>query len=94
MGPCGEPWARSTFLRSEGDSNSRYPFGVYKLSRFASSATRASLLIKAVAVVSAFRVAKVENLFETDKSFLHVVSKFFFFPLPVKLLPVQIFPGK
>lgn len=31
-------------LRSKRDSNPRYPFGVYKLSRFASSATRASLL--------------------------------------------------
>ncbi len=32
-------------LRSDRDSNSGYPFGVYTLSRRASSATRASLLL-------------------------------------------------
>ena len=32
------------FLRREGDSNPRNPFGVYTLSRRASSTTRASLL--------------------------------------------------
>ena len=31
-------------LRREGDSNPRYPLGVYTLSRRASSTTRASLL--------------------------------------------------
>ena len=34
-------------LRREGDSNPRYPLGVYTLSRRASSTTRASLLINA-----------------------------------------------
>ena len=34
-----------TLLRREGDSNPRYAFGVYTLSRRASSATRASLLL-------------------------------------------------
>ena len=33
-----------SFLRREGDSNPRYPLGVYTLSRRASSTTRASLL--------------------------------------------------
>ena len=33
-----------SLLRREGDSNPRYPLGVYTLSRRASSTTRASLL--------------------------------------------------
>ena len=33
-------------LRREGDSNPRYPLGVYTLSRRASSTTRASLLMQ------------------------------------------------
>ena len=33
------------FLRKEGDSNPRYPLGVYTLSRRASSTTRASFLV-------------------------------------------------
>ena len=41
----------SVFLRSERDSNSRYAFGVYTLSRRASSATRASLLVFAFAKI-------------------------------------------
>ena len=35
---------RKSLLRREGDSNPRNPFGVYTLSRRASSTTRASLL--------------------------------------------------
>ena len=37
-------WIFSAFKRSDRDSNSGYPFGVYTLSRRASSATRAPLL--------------------------------------------------
>ena len=36
---------RKSLLRREGDSNPRNPFGVYTLSRRASSTTRASLLV-------------------------------------------------
>ena len=41
-----QAWTRSLgkVLRREGDSNPRNPFGVYTLSRRASSTTRASLL--------------------------------------------------
>ena len=37
-------WKLACWLRSEGDSNPRYAFDVYTLSRRASSATRASFL--------------------------------------------------
>ena len=43
----------SVLGRSEGDSNSRYAFGVYTLSRRASSATRASLQNVCLAIMGA-----------------------------------------
>ena len=45
------PFYRILLGRSERDSNSRYAFGVYTLSRRASSATRASLLVFAFAKI-------------------------------------------
>ncbi len=44
-GPIDHSGISPFSLRREGDSNPRYAFDVYTLSRRASSATRASLLI-------------------------------------------------
>ena len=49
--------------RSEGDSNPRYAFGVYTLSRRASSTTRASLLCSC----SVIATAKVGVIFQLGK---------------------------
>ena len=56
------PFYRISLGRSERDSNSRYAFGVYTLSRRASSATRASLLV--------FAFAKIVQIERRKKSLL------------------------
>ena len=56
------PFYRILLGRSERDSNSRYAFGVYTLSRRASSATRASLLV--------FAFAKIVQIERRKKSLL------------------------
>ena len=45
-------------LRREGDSNPRYPLGVYTLSRRASSTTRAPLLVRGAKVREVFGITK------------------------------------
>ena len=44
--------------RREGDSNPRYPLGVYTLSRRASSTTRAPLLVRGAKVREVFGITK------------------------------------
>ena len=64
------------FLRSERDSNSRYAFGVYTLSRRASSATRASLLVFAFAkIVQIERRKKSLLVFSSEKTAILVNAK-------------------
>ena len=62
---------RKSLLRREGDSNPRNPFGVYTLSRRASSTTRASLLLAHYT----FRPAKVQKIFDIYT----IVCDFFLF---------------
>ena len=57
-------------LRSDRDSNSGYAFGVYTLSRRASSATRASLQKSLQSHLFAFATAKLIIIFRTAKFFL------------------------
>ena len=65
------------FLRSERDSNSRYAFGVYTLSRRASSATRASLLV--------FAFAKIVQIERRKKSLLVFSSEMQPVLIPLKI---------
>lgn len=70
-------------LRSERDSNSRYPLGVYTLSRRASSTTRASLQWRFVNVISrlyqsvAFNECKGKKFFVSDQIFSLFIWIFF-----------------
>ena len=63
--------------RSERDSNSRYAFGVYTLSRRASSATRASLLV--------FAFAKIVQIERRKKSLLVFSSEMQPVLIPLKI---------
>ena len=62
-------WIFSAFKRSDRDSNSGYPFGVYTLSRRASSATRASLLNPGAKVWLMYGLGNFWGVF-----FLHTAS--------------------
>ena len=66
----------SVFWRSEGDSNSRIAFDDYTLSRRASSATRASLLVFAFAkIVQIERRKKSLLVFSSEKTAILVYAK-------------------
>ena len=70
------PFYRILLGRSERDSNSRYAFGVYTLSRRASSATRASLLVFAFAkIVQIERRKKSLLVFSSEKTAILVNAK-------------------
>ena len=70
------PFYRILLGRSERDSNSRYAFGVYTLSRRASSATRASLLVFAFAkIVQIERRKKSLLVFSSEKTAILVYAK-------------------